>query len=131
MDKKKVKKIIQISFGLVAILLIIYSIFLLIEINIEKNTIPKLENKLVGMWQNLEKNVTISFFMNKTYFTDSNNISYTGNWQVEQAPWNLVYLNWEGFEARYIFIFSEQNTKLMLSGYSEGTQNIELIKVDE
>lgn len=125
-----VKKSLKIVFGVIAIILIAYCIFILIDIDIQKNSVPNLENKIVGIWQNLEKNITITFYSNKTFITQFNNITYTGIWKIEQAPWNILYVNWEGFPARYILIFSEQEKNLLLSGYSEGTHNLELIRIE-
>lgn len=96
---------------------------------LEKEAISKLENTLIGTWQNETRNVTITFYQNKTYKTNNNNTIYTGTWRITNPIMHYVNVNWEGFSADYIFMLIKEKNQLALIGVNEPAGFVYLSKI--
>jgi|GEM_PF-1485292 len=123
-DKKEWLLVIIIP---IAIALVLYFVVFPIMNNV-KSTI--VEQNFYGTWISNSKNVTITFYENKTCLVNNNGITYFGPWKILPNIGNayLVEMNWEGFKAEYIPLFKNDNT-LTLAGLSDGSGIVELTKI--
>ncbi|EMR74960.1 hypothetical protein MBGDF03_00399 [Thermoplasmatales archaeon SCGC AB-540-F20] len=78
----------------------------------------EVDSRFVGLWapQTMEY-PAFTFFSNKTYSIPGIN----GTWDIKD---DILVLEYDGLSETYNFVFSEENTKLTLTGVDEGVPRV-------
>lgn len=95
---------------------------------IENQQKSDLSDRLVGTWESKSKNVTITFYKDKTYMSNNNGTIYSGQYKITNTLGNYINLNWEGYNTDYMALFEDEQT-LRLVGVNAPSGYIVLSKI--
>jgi hypothetical protein len=76
------------------------------------------DNSLYGTWENVTKNIEISFYSNNSFFISKENVTYWGTWDITSDVFAKLKLNWEDGTGRYDPLFLDKNNVIIV--YVEG-----------
>ena len=93
----------------------------------ENQNLSDLTDELAGTWTNESRNITITFTEDKSYSVNNNNTYYSGYYEITNPLMHQMRINWEGYDADYMYMFIED--ELGLFGVNEPTGYVYLSKI--
>ena len=90
--------------------------------SMENIKITQAKERFYGTWIANNKNVNLTFYENNSCLVYNDEETYFGSWKLipQIGTAYLIEMNWEGFFAEYIPLFTNDNS-LSLVGYSDGS----------
>ncbi len=101
--------LVFVTFAVITFLVINFVIFPMIQRENEK--------RFIGTWQDIDSDVTFTFFSNKTFLSNESGNIYFGSWEITVFPWYNIRLDWGFGVETSAALFTENGTKLDFGGY--------------